>query len=826
MGVVGGLIVIVGLGVLLWGILRAVLARRDAFCKWTATGALVGVGAMLLHSLFDYNLTKITSNGIVFATLLGLAFVAAKMPGTQSSRTGGLRYWALPLKAVPARLAVALSGVGLMASIPFLPVTAALRSDIHFNRYLALAGEPDDYFFLSPRSGSDGGGDLVGRALDLEPDNPRYLAAAASRALAGADELLRRRACEQARAILGSDFERKDPKGFHQIVEALAANLKPHVLAERRPFLLQAEALLRRAVSAAPTVAQYHLDLADVLAELDPRSPEVAQQARIALWLAPNTPAVLFDGGRLLLAEAVALEPAEERKRQLAAVQDCFRRAMYADPSYGALIYPLVRATMGGQSVLLAVTPRTVAAHEQLSHALWEARDWAPLLVCLDTIEALACSDRGAPLETRPDAWPRPGDDIGLGTLHRPPEAGGGLDPRDRLRVRLSAAQRRCAVLGILGRWRQREDAVSHYRGLLRQLLQDDLVEARRLRQRGRSQEALAIHLRVLQQDWSNPEARLEAAEIAALPRVLNGLPPGNTSVDHLYYLVINNTELSPALYERAMRVLDGPARRTTSERLVADFVRGAAAVLAGRAQEGISLLQALASRQDETAQVWRQRHLIWAYLALAYENMGDRQKAIQAYRRALEILPTYRPAVLGLARLGVDVASRLEALAPHVYCNVNFGGKIVLLGYTLGRETVPVNVRGITLQQTNWFVTYYWQFHAPMFQDYHPVAHFCDENWRIIFQNDHRIRVDGKPYPMDLPRCGQVVVERLALRPDHDPAQAVYLRIGVLSEEVPEPEPRWLFHAGGEGNVTAVPVLIEEPSHPLLGQGVAAALH
>ena len=115
-----------------------------------------------------------------------------------------------------------------------------------------------------------------------------------------------------------------------------------------------------------PTAARYHLDLADVLAELDPTRrhvSEIGREVRVALSLAPNRPAVLFDAGRLLLLAAVpAEESPSDTTLRLALVQDCFRQAMEADVAYGSLIYPLVQATMGGRSALLAVTPHTVEA--------------------------------------------------------------------------------------------------------------------------------------------------------------------------------------------------------------------------------------------------------------------------------------------------------------------------------------------------------------------------------------------------------------------------------------------------------------------------------
>ena len=794
------------------GTVRVIRGRRDPFARWTATGALLGVGAILLHSLFDYNLSKITANGLVCAVLLGVAFAAARTSGSRSSRTRRLRYWRVPLAKPLARAGVGLVAVGLLASIPFFPMISALRADIHFNRYLAGVDEPDDYFFLPVARPARAGGmpaddsttstEALDRALALCPDNPRYLAEAAGRAWARADDRLRQRAVERAHAILGSDLERRDPTGFERIVAAIASTIRPQVLDERRPLLDEAEAHLRRAIAAVPTAARYHLDLADVLAELDPTRrhvSEIGREVRVALSLAPNRPAVLFDAGRLLLLAAVpAEESPSDTTLRLALVQDCFRQAMEADVAYGSLIYPLVQATMGGRSALLAVTPHTVEAYEQLYHVLWQAGEWVPALACLDTLEAMAESD-GA---------------LAAGSGYTADADSGSR----RLQVKTFVAQRRGDVLGILGRWDERAEAVSHYRALLRRRLAEDVAEAHRLRTMGRPQEALAVCLRLLQGDWSNPDALLEAAEIATLPRVLDGLPRWNTSLDLLYRLVINNTVLSPSVYERATKVLDGLVLRQASDRLVAAFIRGALAVLAGRASEGTAVLDGLAEREDDVIAGWRQRHLIWYYLGLGHEAMHDRAKAIAAYRRVVDIVPTHRLSLLRLCDLYAgavpsegssaresarSVASRLAALTPEVPCAVNFGGHVTLLGYTLSQDNRSSQMAGAAPGRGRWTMTYYWQFHERLFDGYQLAVHFCNARWDTLFYGDYRIRSDGQPYPQDSPRCGEVVVERKTLVAD--PAGVAYVRIFFWHTKGQDAIPRELSVDGG-GTACEVP--------------------
>jgi hypothetical protein len=97
-GLIGGFALAVGMALLLGTAIRRALRREDAFCRWTALGAAVGAGAMLLHSLSDYNLSKITSNAVVFAALMGLSYAASGM-SSQQSESAGHRYPAFDLEA-------------------------------------------------------------------------------------------------------------------------------------------------------------------------------------------------------------------------------------------------------------------------------------------------------------------------------------------------------------------------------------------------------------------------------------------------------------------------------------------------------------------------------------------------------------------------------------------------------------------------------------------------------------------------------------------------------------------------------------------------------
>jgi len=787
-GLVGGLTVIAGLTVFLSGALRKMLSRRNPFCKWIAIGAFLGVIAMLVHSFFDYNLGKITSNAIIFSVLLGLSLAAAGIPSRRKGSSSRLRYWTVSVKPIPLRILLAAIAVGIVIARPYLPFTS-IRADLAFSRYLAGVGAPDSYSFLPMKEQSEPDTALLEQAVQLDPGNPKHRYYSACDSMDAADDLVRQRALDTARTIVGAEIERVDPKGFERIVDNLSVGIKTHMLEERKPFLSQAHESLVRAVDAGPTDARFHSLRAEILVELDPMSPEISREIDTALWLSPNIPATLFAAGRILLLQTLAPESTENREAAFTRVRECFRKAIYADPRYADRVYPVVRRGMGGRDELLSVTPRSLRAYEALSRSLWLSGDWNGVLACLDTIAELTESHTGTdgampslPMEAASVQGNRGA--VSADPLERLDRGAIGYDPRSPSSIYFSVARRRCQALGMLGRWRERTQLVPQLRVLRRRHLEKDLSEARRLRKHGRRKEAMVLYLKILRQDWSNPEALLDAAQIASLPHVLDDVPQWNTSLDHLYRLVINNTRLSQDVYGRALRILNTFPIDAPAQELVAGLVRGAGAILAGNFREGIRTLEALAARDDKTASVWRQRHLPWYYLALAYEKTRDPAKAIEAYRRVVDIVPTHTKALARLRELApADADSLSDAIAqltPDVPCNVDFGGKVTLLGYTFSAVPASENAENPSENQQSWSLTYYWQLHDRMFNDYYPAVHFCDENRRIIFQNDHRIRLSGKAYPVDFPQCDAVVVQTIPL--PGDPTRAQYLRICIGS--------------------------------------------
>ena len=843
-GFVGGALFAVGAGLFLTRLFRAIKSRKDSFCLWVATGAFLGAGVMLLHSFFDYNLSKITSNGIIFATILGLSFAVGNMPGSHANSTGRMRYWILPFSPAIARAAVVVLVVcinGLLMPFSF----ACARADIIFNRYLAGAnlGEgPDDYVFIplqapadSEESGRAGdrlsginyeterGDDLMEMAVELRPGNPKYLYYSARKALSEADELVRSEAGERARIVLGPQAG-EDTEDFDQIVAALFEGLKAQMLSDRSPFLIKAERRLREAIDAAPTMARYHILLAAITGERERTSRESLRQAEVGTTFAPNKPEVLYEAGRIFYTQALRDEFAGIDTDALEMTNEYFRKAMSADPKYATYIYPLMRSVSAGHAALLSVTPQTLRGLDRLCGVLWDSGEWEGVLACLDKSErltklrmaGLAPADfQESEIDSIQHSFAEP---VGGGAWLKGSVA---YDTRSPLEIELSLAQRRSVVLGLLGRWEERARAVARYQDLLRESLGENLEEARRLRSLGRNKEAMAVYQDILRHDWGNPETLLEAAEIASLPSIFNDLPEWSAPLDHLYRLVIysdryavsgkaalnsppGDVELRPEDYERAVGIIGELALDDPAEELSADFIRGAGAVLAGHEEKGVELLRRLAARDDAVAATWRQKHLAWYFLGRGYERLDRRAEATEAYMRAVMIVPTHRPSLLRLQQLSDSSPSfasdRLLAMTPEAPCNIDFGGKITLLGYELSQEMAPTRIGGVTINEDAWFVTYYWQFNERMFHEYHPAVHFCDDSWRIMFQNDHRVRIQRKPYPVDFPRCGEVVVEKLRLKDDL--AGAPYMRVSIWKPTTERSQQPLLLHDGGEGQL------------------------
>ena len=810
MGIAGGSIVVAAVLIFLWSTGRVAFSRRDPFCRWTSLGALLGVGAMLFHSFFDFNLYRITSNGIMFAALAGLAFAASRMPSGRKGSQDRRKFVTIPLGPFPLRIMLAAIFVCAAVLVSLRPASAGL-ADISFNRFLATSKikPPDKYFFLPvSEDRSESAEEMLSRAQMLDPENPRYHHYGALSFFVKAEKLVTEKASESARQLLGPDIAAADPQAFERVVEALARNVRSRPSSERAHLLRQAEEEMRAALKQLPISADYQMCMGQILisrAEAEGPAAESAcgnpenpvSYAERALWLAPSKPRMLFNAGKILLQQSE--KPQDEAKRGLAL--EYFRRAILVDPSYVDSIYPLVQAVQGSISALSDVTPRTLRAHNRLAQVLWDSGEWDALLSCLDTMEELSerqvVADQVSPWTLNVSSPGSPGDaEAPLDFSELPSSLA--YDAEALLKQKISIAQRRAAIFGLLGRPQERWNAVGHYRELLRVKLNDELLEAQEKQARRQYEPAMSVCRRILQQDWANPDALFTAAHVAHTTGQSSVEPYWDGALDHLYRLVICNEALTAESLDRARAIIELINPKTDSDKIAAEFILGAGAILAGRAEEGVAKLRLLASRNDEAAGIWRQRHLVWYYLGLGYERLGEKRQAAEAYRRVTDIVPTHLQALLRLRDIGDgddSISQQIAALTPDVQLNVNFGGRITLLGYSLSQEKVPLRVAGITLEQDAWFMTYYWQIHERMYPDYHPSVHFCDENWQTLFRGDHRIRGSKTAYPLEFPRCGEVVAYK---QPIPDPTGARYLRIAIATATPPPLQPYRLSYDAG----------------------------
>jgi len=828
MGFVGGVLVALGFLVFIITTARIAFSRRDAFCRWVSLGALLGVGAMLIHSLFDYNLLKITSNGVVFATLLGLSFAVVRMPSERRGSAYRGSFFTLSLGPAPVRI-----GLAVMVAAGWIALTAwplrLARADIAFNRFLVCSeiGEADRYFFIPLRKTpfDVNPTDSLARARELAPSNPRYHFFASYYLVKQADGVLHERARETLRKIMGPErIEQSDPEVVNRLVRAVAGDLGKQESRTRAELLALGEKHLRRALARLDISAEYHLLMARILADRpeaealparDPRDlADAVRCVRRAFWLAPNRPYVLLEGGKVLLKQALLMRDPQEQERQLQEVCKHFKRAIFSYPACADEIYAIVRGLMKGPKrtrTLLAVTPPTLRAHEQLAGALWEAGEWKELLACLDKIDELA-ADKGEREAAASGVSLLAQSSRVMAANPYETHASGAraYDVRRPLSVRLDAAERRYKVLGILGQWEERAKLTLEAGDLLGECAASDLDRIRRLRAKGRLPEALTICMENLQRNFAHPEALLAAAELASTPGKPRDFPRWQEPLDHLYRLIINHDALSADVYERAEAIASRLALKEPGDILVRDFVLGAGAILAGRPQAGVAILEKAVSDNADVEALWQQAHLLWYYLGLGYEEAGRREEALSAYRRVIKIVPAHRPALLRLAALDSDneaIRNRLAAWEPQVPFRVNFGGKLILLGYSLDKECVPVTVNGIKTERELWFITYYWQAHERLLPQYRPVVHFCDENWTTLFRNDHRIRNGAKEYESEYPYCGEVIIDRWGL--DQDFGSVRYLRLCLEAPAAPRLLPKRLF---ADGLCTFVPARLEIP--------------
>jgi len=777
-GMVGGLIAVGGILFLFGSLMRKTLSRHDPFCRWIAIGGLAACGAMFLHSIFDFNLYKITSNGLVFVVIFGLWHAAANNPGKSSRSTGRIKALSIPLESVPLRWLVLVGAVGLPALCAIEPVRAAM-ADIHLNNYLASPeskGRAHYYHFLpTAEFVGDRNREELDRALALDDSNPRILFTKGTERIVSADRLVRQKARQTALSFFDThDPDLVDQETLGELEQSLFLVNLVDMADERLPFLEEAKEYIGEAIDDAPATKRFHLARAEIAGEMG--RPDLskagnhdrserdaipgAREARIALWLGANKPGTLLRAGKILLANAINKGIPLEESPDLDFIEDCFRRSIASDPVNADEIYPLIHNRMNRTSSLFSVTPNTIRGYEALARYLWKANKWDEVLLALDKIQDLIAFRQGdkniESLEQTEAMAFKKGSD--------------GYDMREPLDVLLSVSQRRIAVLGILKRFADREKESLVWLQLARRQFAETLDKARFLMKGLRYRDAYLLVSEILESDWADPETLILAAELSLIPNTADDGAEGvSRALENLFRLVSFNEALRETQAHKAGRVLDKIKLRTGGGRIDLPFIEGSIDVRARLYQHGCGKLRKLTAAEKEASHPLTQPHLTWYYLGVGLEGEGKTDDAVEAYLRVLDTVPTHLDTLRRVVSLkagtvvpfprdlipadfeGQPTASQaLEFLQPEVKTDIAFGGKIVLLGYSVDE-----------VAQGAWTISYYWQFNDAMPADSFPSVHFCNNQWKILHKDDHRIARGARQYPVDNPRCGEVVVER-----------------------------------------------------------------
>ncbi len=516
-GLVG--VALVALTLLLFGtsVVRGIVRRTSAPERWLAIGATGGVVAMLVHSVADYNLSRITANGIVFALLIACGWRAIARQSDGRADAVVWPTWRMSVQPVAVRSVLALAAIAVPVGVGFV-VAPDVRADVAFNRYVASTdGRTRDYFVLPIAAAApDRALESLHRAADARPSNAtyRYRLGEAARARAAA----RVAAAARARAVaLAGAF------GDDADVDALARSLESTIAAEpdaeRDTALDEAERHYRAAIRLAPTVADHHAGLAETLVARDPASVDAVDAMHAALALAPRRPARRFAMARVEAAAAEARgAPIDEAK-----LCDHLRIAVRGDTAYASRAYALLAAAGAPIDSFERITPRTVPGYGNLAIALEQARDWPRFEHALAVIDELSADE--------PD-------------------------------TRVETARRRCTVTALRGRFVALPAAIDDYIERLRAARADDVAAVAALRRRGRSEEALARVEALLVDDPRNADLLLIAAELATLPGLAR--PSGSSPLDALARSArvrVRWTQAALARTRRVARLLPAEAR-------------------------------------------------------------------------------------------------------------------------------------------------------------------------------------------------------------------------------------------------------------------------
>jgi tetratricopeptide (TPR) repeat protein len=194
--------------------------------------------------------------------------------------------------------------------------------------------------------------------------------------------------------------------------------------------------------------------------------------------------------------------------------------------------------------------------------------------------------------------------------------------------------------------------------------------------------------------DWNNLDALLGLTEILVRPGMDRTDELKSGILDDFMRVLSTAEKLAPEQCERLTRIFSDRSLEpaTPPEHLKHQFVESLRALSCGSFQDATQSLQAMLLVKVPTFVFWHQRHLIHHRLGRSLEAVGQYEQAIQEYVRAVALAPSHRDSLARLAALGAEdsssnIAERLQELTPEVPWEIDFSGKIRLLGTTLAPE-------------------------------------------------------------------------------------------------------------------------------------------
>ncbi len=756
---------------------RHLRRHPHALARHLGLGALAGVAVMLIHSFFDAGILRLMANGLTFAAIAALAFAARQWPEVGAEEANRIPAFRIPTGSPRLRPILLVLGVGLPLALMVWPLRRAVV-DIELHRCLAQAEprEVNPTFCLPVHRWpvKDPLGRLH-RLAALDPSDPRVDWALALHARRLRDKLAQSRARKRAQQMLGHTVDDSRVTALAVALEQ-QQSLTPEPLSER--FESGAANNLRRAISKCPIAAPYHVELMWTLRKQS-YTGALPCAAR-AVWLAPCRPRLRLNTGRFRLL-AAGKKCDESDAVRAAAVAD-LRAAVRFSPVSAGEVYPLAAAVLGPDGPR-QVTPETFAARKELAQWLWREGRWRLLLTCLEAMSRLNDSRVAVtelrPWTMRPDTPARAnhGQSLDLDHQHRRH-----LTVKERQQRRLWIAARRLEVLALLQEQPACNQAFTDYREQLRSAHLDELRQAEALARRGRHPEAADLCRRLLRRDHAWPEALLLAAECAHAEGRPSIPPHWESAGDYLFRLVTTNDELPPAAYQRVCRLANQSDR--TGKHVTMEFALGAAALLAGHSEEGADILEALIAQPGDEVRYWRQRHLLWYYLGLARRARNDDQGARKAFLKAHALVPHHRGTLQQLVALNAapEWREKLQMLTSNVHCRVDFGGRLRFLGYSIR----PASTSDPMIE-----ITIHWELRDRTYSGYRPHLQLCDGDWRPCFSTGSRfVGPHAQPYPLDLARCGEVLIQRWRLPAEAAELPYLTLTVGSWSAQPPKSLP------------------------------------